>query len=1037
MQMEAQHDKAARIFDAAVELGTAAERAAYLEAACGPDAQLRAEVEELLRHDAVAGSFLNQPAGQVPQDTIDEPVSERPGTIIGAYKLMEQIGEGGMGLVFVAEQQRPIRRKVALKVIKPGMDTRQVVARFAAERQALALMDHPNIAKVHDGGETVGGRPYFVMELIRGVPITEYCDQARVPVRQRLELFDHVCQAVQHAHQKGIIHRDIKPSNVLVISHDDKPVVKVIDFGVAKAIGQQLTDKTVYTRFTQLIGTPLYMSPEQAGGSGLDVDTRSDIYSLGVLLYELLTGTTPFDKERLSQVGYDEMQRIIREEEPPKPSTRISTVGQAADTLSANRQSDPKRLCQFLRGDLDWIVMRALAKDRKERYATAKELADDVERFLDDRPVLARPPTLKDRVRKWTRRHRSLVRAATALVALAMVALTAGALLLSAKNKDLALANAQQREARAQADANFGLAKEGINEFLVRVSEDRDLQMRGDLRKKLLATAVPFLEKLAQQQNAGADALEAQRAWAYGKLSVVRQQMGETAEALADADAMRDILERLVHDYPAENTYHRDLAQAHTNRGAYLHELHRPKEALAAFAEAQALWDGLAEDAPLNDPQLAKNHINRGNALHDLGRFEEAVADYQEGIAMLDKVAAASPQYRRDQAISRNNLANALRHLHRREEAFSALSRAAQIQDEILAEAPDDPIVEGDSAATRLSLGQALTELNRPQEALAAFEKVLAATERLVDRFPTVPRPRLYQVITYNATVYLLLGQRRFDEALNYSQKGLRVQEKLVADFPKMPQYRSELASAYMNNGAMLAEMGHAAEGIVPLQKAIALQETLATDFPGVADHAMSLGGSYCNMGGLLTELDRPAEALDWLAKALLTLDGVLARAPQLTKARQFRGNTLRTRAEALAKLRRYPEALRDWDDALPLTEGPNRANARLGRASTLARSGKPAEAVAEADAVAQAKNAPTDLLYGAACVYALASGAVTDDASQQERYAARAVKLLGSAIDRGFQDLGKLQKDHDLERLRPRADYQQVVQRIAPKPKP
>ena len=427
-----------------------AERPTFLAAACAGDEPLRRRVEALLHAHDNPGSFLAELA-PMPAATPDEPLFERAGTVIGPYKLMEQIGEGGMGLVFVAEQQQPVRRKVALKVIKPGMDTRQVVARFEAERQALALMDHPNIAKVLDGGETVSGRPYFVMELVKGVPITEYCDQNQVPIRQRLELFVDVCQAVQHAHQKGIIHRDLKPSNVLVMSHDGTPVAKVIDFGVAKAIGQQLTDKTIYTQFSQLIGTPLYMSPEQAGESSLDVDTRSDIYTLGVLLYELLTGTTPFDKERLHQAGYDELRRIIREEEPPKPSTRISTLGQAATTVSTQRQSDPQRLRQLFRRELDWIVMKALEKDRNRRYETANSFATDVQRYLLDEPVRACPPSTVYRLRKFARRNKAaflttLAVAASLVLAVLVLAISTVRIKTERDDKDTALAKAQQAE---------------------------------------------------------------------------------------------------------------------------------------------------------------------------------------------------------------------------------------------------------------------------------------------------------------------------------------------------------------------------------------------------------------------------------------------------------------------------------------------------------------------------------------------------------------------------------------------------------------
>jgi hypothetical protein len=329
------------------------------------------------------------------------------GTMIGPYKLMEQIGEGGFGLVYVADQQTPIRRRVALKVIKPGMESLEVLTRFEAERQAIALMDHPNIARVYDAGVTESAQPYFVMELVRGVPLTEYCDGHQLDISERLKLFVDICNAVQHAHQKGIIHRDLKPSNILVTLQDGHPLVKVIDFGVAKAIGQSLTIKTMYTRFASMVGTPAYMSPEQAGMSTGDIDTRSDIYSLGVLLYELLTGTTPFASDRLQSAGFDELRRIIREEEPHRPSTRLSTLNnQIATTVAANRKLDLAKLASSMKRDLDWIVMKALDKDRNRRYATAGSMAEDVSRFLVHQPVVACPPSTWYRFTKFARRNK-------------------------------------------------------------------------------------------------------------------------------------------------------------------------------------------------------------------------------------------------------------------------------------------------------------------------------------------------------------------------------------------------------------------------------------------------------------------------------------------------------------------------------------------------------------------------------------------------------------------------------------------------------
>ena len=401
------------------------ERAAFVEASCKDDVEARDRVMDLLEAYAGADGFLSLPgrageragsAGYV-GSTIGDPSGGYVGTTIGPYKVLQVIGEGGFGTVYMAEQREPIRRRVALKLIKLGMDTKQVVARFEAERQALAMMEHPNIARVLDAGATENGRPYFVMELVHGIPITDFCDQNALSTRERLELFADVCGAVQHAHHKGVIHRDIKPSNVLVTLHDGVPVPKVIDFGVARAADRRLTDRTLFTEFGQFIGTPTYMSPEQASMSGLDIDTRSDIYSLGVLLYELLTGTTPYTEGQLRYVAHVEILRVLREVEPPRPSTRLSQLGESARAVAKLRGSEPGALERLVRGDLDWIVMKALEKDRTRRYGSASELAADIGRYFGGDPVSAGPPGTGYRLRKLVRRHRGKAAAAAAVAA--------------------------------------------------------------------------------------------------------------------------------------------------------------------------------------------------------------------------------------------------------------------------------------------------------------------------------------------------------------------------------------------------------------------------------------------------------------------------------------------------------------------------------------------------------------------------------------------------------------------------------------------
>lgn len=750
-------------------------------------------------------------------------LDERPGQKIGPYKLLEMIGEGGFGRVFMAEQSQPVRRKVALKIIKLGMDTRQVVARFEQERQALALMDHPNIAKVLDGGATDSGRPYFVMELCTGEPITQFCDQQRLGISERLGLFVQVCRAVQHAHQKGLIHRDIKPSNVLVAVQDGKPFAKVIDFGIAKATQERLTERTLFTQHKQLIGTPEYMSPEQAQGS-LDVDTRADVYSLGVLLYELLTGTTPFSGKELRSAALAEIERIIREVDPPAPSTQLSRNRETIERVAQRRNVEPARLGAMVRGELDWIVMKALEKDRARRYESPSTLASDLERYLNGEAVTAAPPSAAYRVSKWARRHRGAV-AAGLLIAGAIIAGTAGTTI------GLVRASAERDQARAaQADA------EVVTTFLEKVLSSADPNAKGrdvtvrqiidDAAKRIAPEiqARPRVEArvrtvigrtyLSLGELADADKSIGKAEELSGKLS---DREGETAlridgvrglhlflaGKLAEAEAhLKATLARMDSRLGTEHEVTLDARNTLANVYAVMG---KNKEASAILA---FVADGFAKSRGPDSQETLSARGTLATVLSEMGEVERADELYRSLDQDMTRVLGA------DHPVTTTNLNNMAWAMQQRgtkaghEEAVKITERVLEAHRRSLG--PEHPV----TIKAENNLAISLRALGRTSEAVELYERALRVGIR-------------QQGLEHPDTAITMANLGRVYQELDKFDRAQPMLEQAEGLFRKLLPGNPQTAMTILGHGICLRRMGRAGDAVVKLTEAFELLEKL------------------------------------------------------------------------------------------------------------------------------------------------------------------------------------------------------------------
>lgn len=1009
------------VFLAALDIDDPAARSAYLGMACAADPGLRRRVEELLAAHAASGTFLVQPAAEnalldvTAESPRAEPVPLESGLLLdGRYRLLGPIGEGGMGTVYRADQLQPVKRTVAVKLIKPGMDSKAVLARFEAERQALALMDHPHIAKVFDAGVAPDGRPFFVMELVEGVSLTEYCDARRMSVTDRLTLFGQVCGAVQHAHQKGVIHRDLKPSNVLVAERDNKPMPKVIDFGLAKAVGgTSLTEHALLTGYGTILGTPLYMAPEQATFQAADVDTRTDVYALGVILYELLTGTTPITRVTLRAAAMEEMLKLIREQDPPTPSSRLSTAD-GRPGVAANRQSEPAQLERLVRGELDWIVMKALAKDRERRYETAGGFATDVACFLNHEPVQAGPTTAAYRARKFVRRNRAAV-TATGLIVLALVAGVVG--------------------------TGWGMVRAAVQRDKAVEATERAERATGRTFQALDTLTEDALEGLLGRQNAWGDR---ERLF----LVKVRDQFAQLAETEGETPAVRRL-----------------RAAVQLRLGSVQALLGDAAAAEADYRVAAAEFDRLAEPPDRANAAISRRRLAGSLALG--GRSAEAEIEYRRAGEAFDRLSAEFPadaDYRFQSALIQNAIGFVRYKAGDFTEAETQCRASAHLQRELAAANPNDPRYPAEQARALHNLFSVLRRTNRAAEAERTIDDCVALLRTAVasHRDPEFSVALGKALMSRTA---ILVDRRELAHASSVQREAVSLHAALAADHPVVPDYRHELAKAQFNLGVLFMQMDRTDDAIAAYRDALVTNQRLADDFPKVTDYRQYLALNRQYLGGVLIDPSRGLTGGAALTEASLAHEVLIAAVPvweklhadapasptnlvglvwtlvNLAKAADIRKDYQQARAY-LERAERYRTTAPGMMAKDPNGPGAVRILA-LFLARTLVNLGDHAAGAVRADELARIeKPEGADNAFNAGCYMARCAGLAAKDPAlpadrqkaRADEYAVRAVAHLKTAATRGFENKKAFREDADLTPLRDRDDYKQLLRELETK---